>query len=89
MRRENYIRDGYRNLVWFIAVPATGEHFSCQYASGSDDFNVGDGVTFIHNTAHANEAEDGYIVGLHEKRKGKVALVGTNDLDILELESDD
>ena len=89
VRRENHIRDGYRNLVWFIAVPGSGGRFSCQYVSGVDDFQVGDGVTFIHNTAHSDEGEYGYIVGLHDKRKGKVTLVSTNDLDDIEFDSDD
>jgi len=86
MRRENHIRDRYRNLVWFIAVPATGQRFSCIYSDGFPDFKTGDGVMLIHNTQHPDEADNGYIVGLHDERKGKVARVGTNDLDKMELE---
>jgi len=86
MRRENHIRDKYRNLVWFIAVPATGERFSCIYSEGFPDFKTGDGVMLIHNTKRPDEAESGYIVGLHDDRKDKVALVGTNDLDNMELD---
>ena len=36
---------------------------------------------FPHQDAVRDEAETGYIVGLYDRRKDKVAMVGTNDLD--------
>lgn len=85
MRRETYIRKGRFNLVWFIAVPATGARYSCSYESGFQNFKVGDGVTVIHTKADIDTGDyEGYIIGLHHEEQGKVAGVWALDLDGLD-----
>lgn len=89
MRRDRDIREGTWNLVWFIAIPEKGVRYSCKYEEGFQDFKVGDGVKIIRkNVDLAEDPEDSYIVGLHDKEQGKASIAWTNDLDILELERD-
>ena len=89
MRRDTYIREGRLNLVWFIAVPATGSRYSCSYESGFPDFKVGDGVRIIHKKDSVDNADfTGYVIGLHEKEQGKTTAVWALVLDELEMDSD-
>jgi hypothetical protein len=84
MQRETHIRRGEFNLVWFIAVPATGKRYSCSYQAGSPDFAVGDGVRIIHKKSDVvNEGYTGYLIGLHQRNAGKVAEVRALDSDEL------
>jgi len=84
MRKETSIREASFNLVWFVAVPATGERYSCSYDGGFQDFRVGDGVTLIHPKSDEDSAyQPSYIVGLHDKEQGKASLVGVNNLEEL------
>jgi hypothetical protein len=86
MRRETYIREGYLNLVWFVAVPSSGKRYSCSYEAGFSQFEVGDGVTIIHRRPDVDdpEEESDFIIGLHYRKKGKSAEVGAVDEDDLE-----
>jgi hypothetical protein len=89
MRRETYIRDPNFNLVWFIAVPATGERYSCKYLGGFQDFKTGDGVALIHPKDDEGSVDHAsYIVGLHDREQGKASLIGVNNLEILELDAE-
>ena len=89
MRRDTHIREGRLNLVWFIAVPATGSRHSCSYQSGFPDLKVGDGVRIIHKKNDADNVDfTGYFIGLHEKEQGKAAAVCAVDLDELEMDLD-
>jgi hypothetical protein len=83
MRDEIFLRDDNRvNLIWFIKVPATGAKYSCQYEEGFPDFQKGDDVRIIRPKDFTEGSGDGYVVGLHEKLKGKAALVNVNDLEL-------
>jgi hypothetical protein len=86
MRRETYIRDyADFNLVWFIAVPATGEQYSCKYIGGFQDFKKGDSVTLIHPKSDEDSIDySSYIIGLYGKEQGKSSLVGVNNLEDLD-----
>src|SRR5258708_24028258 len=87
MRDEIYLREApEKNLVWFIKVPATGARYSCQYEYGSPDFRKGDDVRIIHPKDVTDGSGEGYVVGLHEKLMGKVALVNINDEEQLEMD---
>lgn len=89
MRRETSIEDADFNLVWFIAVPATGERYSCKYGGGFQDFKVGDGVTFIHPKSDQYSVDhSSYIVGIHDKEQSKASLVSVDNLVELELDSE-
>jgi len=83
MRRDTYIREGHMNLVWFIAVPATKDRYSCSYAEGFPDFKVGDGVKIIHPKS-GEDADYGYIIGLHDQERGKTTAVWSIDMGLLE-----
>lgn len=87
MRRETYIREGRLNLVWFIAVPSKNTRWSCSYQAGFPDFKVGDGVRIIHKRSDVNAVDySGYVIGLHDKERGKVTDVWALDLDELEMD---
>jgi hypothetical protein len=87
MRRDVFIRpDNTLNLVWFIKIPATGRRYSCSYEDGFPEFQTGDDVRIIRPKNVDSEEGMGYIVGLHEKRSGKAALVSINDEESLELD---
>ena len=87
MRDEVFLRDENRvNLVWFIKVPATGGRYSCSYERGFSEFRKGDDVRIIRPKDLASEADFGYVVGLHEKLSGKVALVWVVDEEELEMD---
>ena len=86
MRDEVFLRDDNRvNLVWFVKVPATGARYSCGYEYGFPDFRTGDDVRIIHPKNLEDDSGEGYLVGLHEKRTGKAALVWINDEEQLEM----
>jgi len=90
MRREIYIRKGTFNLVWFIAVPTTNKRYSCSYEAGFQDFAEGDGVRVIHKKDGLDPDDyTGYVIGLHERKKGKVTEVNALDLDELEMMGDE
>jgi hypothetical protein len=73
------------NLVWFIVVPSENTRWSCSYQAGFPDFKVGDGVTIIHKKSAVDTVDySGYVIGLHEKEKGKVTDVWALDLEDLE-----
>jgi hypothetical protein len=79
MRDEIFLRDENRvNLVWFVKVPATGARYSCSYERGFPDFRKGDDVRIIRHN-NQDEADYGYVVGLHEKLSGKAAVVWVID----------
>jgi hypothetical protein len=87
MRNELFLRDDDRvNLVWFIKVPVTGARYSCSYERGFSDFRKGDDVTIIRPRNVEGEADYGYVVGLHDNLRGKVALVWVIDEEQLEME---
>jgi hypothetical protein len=87
MRDEIYLRDmPEKNLVWFIKVPATGVRYSCQYEYGAPDFRKGDDVRIVHPKDLTDGSGSGYVIGLHEKLTGKVALVNVNDEEELEMD---
>lgn len=87
MRNELFLQaDNRVNLVWFIKVPATGGRYSCPYEEGFADFRKGDDVRLIRPKDLKSEAGYGYIVGLHEKLTGRVALVWVIDVDELEMD---
>jgi hypothetical protein len=87
MRDEMFLRDDNRvNLVWFIKIPATGDRYSCSYERGFPSFKVGDDVRVIRPRNVASDAGYGYIAGLHENLRGKVALVWVIDVDALEMD---
>lgn len=79
MRRDTPIHDDELNLVWFVVVPSTNAHYSCSYEGGFPGFQVGDSVTLIHTTR--DEADDGYIVGLHDHERGKATMVWNFNMD--------
>jgi hypothetical protein len=79
MRRDTPIHDDELNLVWFVVVPKTNAHYSCSYEEGFPHFRVGDSVTLIHTTS--DEADDGYIVGLHDQERGKTTMVWNFNMD--------
>lgn len=85
MRRENHIREGRLNLVWFVVIPATNVHYSCPYEEGFSDFKTGDSVRLIHTTSE-EEGDYGYIIGLYDKESGKAASVWNFDLDSAEFD---
>ena len=87
MRRDVFIRpDNTLNLVWFIKVPATGRRYSCSYEDGFPEFQTGDDVQIIRPKDAESKEGMGYVVGLHEERRGKTALVSINDEESLELD---
>jgi hypothetical protein len=87
MRDEVFLRDDSQvNLVRFIKVPATGARYSCSYEEGFPDFRKGDDVRIIRPKDLIDGSGYGYVVGLHEKLIGKVALVSVNDLEELEMD---
>jgi len=75
-----------KNLVWFIKVPATGTRYSCQYEYGLPDFKKGNDVLIVHPKDLTDGSGSGYVIGLHEKLTGKVALVNVNDEAELEMD---
>jgi hypothetical protein len=85
MRRENYIREGRLNLVWFVVIPTTNDHYTCSYEAGYSDFKTGDSVRLIHTTSE-DEGDYGYIIGLYDKESGKAASVWNFNLDSAEFE---
>jgi hypothetical protein len=85
MRRETMIREGRLNLVWFVVIPATNVHYSCPYEYGYPDFKTGDSVRLIHTTSE-EDGDNGFIVGLHENERDKVASVWNFDLDTAEFD---
>jgi hypothetical protein len=88
MRDEIYLRDmPEKNLVWFIKVPASGVRYSCQYESGFPDFRKGDDVRISHPDDLTKGSGMGYVIGLHEKLEGKIALVNVNDEEQLEMDA--
>lgn len=87
MRDEIYLRDvPEKNLVWFIKVPTTGVRYSCQYEYGFPDFRKGDDVRIVHPKDLTDGSGSGYVIGLHEKLMGKVALVNVNDEEQLDMD---
>jgi hypothetical protein len=87
MRDEIYLREmPEKNLIWFIKVPATGARYSCQYEYGFPDFRKGDDVRIIRPKDLTDGSGSGYVIGLHEKLTGKIALVNINDEEQLELD---
>ncbi|MGA8086705.1 MAG: hypothetical protein WCA10_05315 [Terracidiphilus sp.] len=83
MRRDSLLREGRLNLVWFVVVPATNVHYSCPYEEGYSDFKTGDSVRLIHTTSE-DGGDNGYIVGLHDNERDKVASVWNFNLDTVE-----
>jgi hypothetical protein len=85
MRDETYIRRGRFNLVWFVVVPSTNRKYSCLYEAGHQGFAVGDSVRIIRKRRELEDMIDftGYIVGLHNERPDKTAMVSVNDLEDL------
>ena len=80
MRRDTPVHDDELNLVWFVVVPTTNVHYSCSYEAGFPDFKTGDSVRLIH-TKSDEDADEGYIIGLHDNEQGKVTEVWNFDLD--------
>jgi len=88
MRNEIFLRDDNQvNLVWFVRVPATGARYSCSYERGFPDFRKGDDVRIIRPRNLEDDSGYGYLVGLHEKLRGKAASVWVNDEEQLEMDS--
>lgn len=87
MRRDTQIRDKNLNLVWFIVVPSTNDHWSCSYQYGYSRFRVGDSVQIVRQK-NADQTLDytGYILGQFLQEKGKVTNAWILDLDELEAE---
>jgi len=77
--------EGESRLFWHVVVPSTNERYVCEYSEGYADFKKGDSVEIIHTTEDGNNP--GYILGLYESEKGKVA--GTDTINLFELEMDD
>jgi hypothetical protein len=74
LRNETEIREGRLNLVWFVVVPATNVHYSGIYDSGYTGWKKGDSIQIIHNKDD-DEADYGFLVGLHEPKQGKATFV--------------
>lgn len=85
MRDETYIREGRFNLVWFISVPSTNRKYSCPYDAGYQGFKVGDNIRLIRKRRELEKNGDlgGYIVGLHDEKRNKVAAVSVSDIEDL------
>jgi len=88
MRRDTPIHDDELNLVWFVVVPATNVHYTCSYEAGFPDFKVGDSVRLIH-TKSDDDADYGYIIGLHDDEQGKATEVWNFNLDTAMLDAPD
>ncbi len=90
MRDETLIREGSLNLVWFVVVPATNVHYSGVYDSGYADWNKGDSISIIHNKDD-DEADYGYMVGLHGSKQGKATLawIINSDNEMLDYDPDE
>lgn len=79
--------DRIRDVRWWVKVPETDKRWACSWEGGFHAFEEGDGVIIIHKVPRPQEVNwDGYIVGLHGKEKGKVAMVWALDLDEIELD---
>jgi len=90
MRNETHIREGRLNLVWYVVVPDTNVHYSGVYDSGYADWKNGDSVWIIHNKDD-DEADYGYLVGMHEPKQGKATLVWilNSDDEMLDYDPDE
>lgn len=87
MRNELFPKDDNKiNLVWFVKIPATGERYSCSWERGFSEFKTGDDVQLIRPKGLITEAGFGYIVGLHDERRGKASLVWVIDEETLEMD---
>ena len=79
--------DKKKTIRWWVKMPSTNKVYSVSWESGYHDFIKDDGVELIR-TSKASDDEDwdgtGYIIGLHDERKGKLAEVWVIDVDDLE-----
>ncbi len=80
----NDLWEGERTIIWFVKIPKTNKIFSCAWKGGFSGFKKNDAVILIHYNGTEDDADySGYITGMHEKIKGKSALVIAVDVEDL------
>lgn len=82
VRREMRLWHGRRDIAWWVKVPTTNRIYYCDWMTGYPGFEHDDAVMFIH-PREDDEYGYGYIVGLHDRLKGRSAAVGTVRVDDL------
>jgi hypothetical protein len=86
-RNEIDYSDRIRKAMWWVKVPTTNKRYSCSWEGGFRGFEESDGVQIIHKLGGPHEVTwDGYIIGLHGKKQGRVALVWALDVDDIEMD---
>ncbi len=77
-----------KDVIWWVKISTTNKVWSCDWQAGFAGFNENDPVRLVH-TAKGLEDDDwdgyGYIIGMHDAKKDKVALVWALDVDELEM----
>lgn len=81
----NDLWEGEKTIVWFVKIPKTNKIYSCHWDYGFSYFKKDDAVILIHynGTDDDNADYSGYIIGMHEKIKGKSASVNAVDVEDL------
>jgi hypothetical protein len=79
--------DRVRKVMWWVKVPYTDKRYSCSWEGGFRGFELNDGVRLIHKRGGKDQSSyDGYIIGLHDKKQGRAALVWALDVDEVEMD---
>ncbi len=85
VRIINDLWERKRRIIWFVKIPKTNKIYSCDWEGGFADFAKDDAVRLIHyNGTEDNADYTGYIIGMHEKIKGKSAEVNAVDVEDLD-----
>jgi hypothetical protein len=81
----NDLWEGKKTIIWCVKIPKTNKIYSCDWEAGFSNFAKDDAVRLIHyNGSDGNADHSGYIIGMHEKIKGKSALVNAVDVEDLD-----
>jgi hypothetical protein len=82
--------EGKRTIIWWIKIPKTNKLYACSWYEGFSGFIKDDAVILIHyNGTDDNADYTGYVIGMHEKIKGKSAWVNADDVENFQYLIDD
>lgn len=70
-------------IIWSVKIPMTNKVWGCDWEAGFAGFKDNDSVLLIHKPTGGADGVDweGYLIGMHNEQKNKVARVWVLDVE--------
>lgn len=75
-----------KKIIWWVKVPTTNEVWACDWQGGFAGFADNDSVRLVHIPGGPDGGDwSGYIIGMHNSKKDKIAQVWALDVADIEM----